>query len=314
MQPGNCEMMKWATPLLALFVALLCWAPLASSQGRAMLRGPDLVISFDPSLESWAKELQKDYPRLRTQVEKALGWRLSYSPSVFLVSDKDLFEKMSGSPFVSAFALPERRAVVMRVSSTTSRPYYFNETFEHELCHLILHQRIPSDRFPKWLDEGVCQWISGSVGEILEGGGLGAAGAMDLSLRAFPLRTLSRGFPGEKDSLFLAYEESRSIVEFISSRYGREALLDILSRLGKGDDLDAAFHGALSDSLETVEAEWLKEIRGKRVWLIWIGQYLYEVLFFFAAILSIFAFILQWIRKRRYAEEDEGEGDERDDD
>lgn len=294
--------------LLTLF--LLCKGQASSSEERLILQGENITVSCDAPLEARARELIRDYPDLRAHVEKLLGWSLHSRIGVFLTADRNRFEKMSGSPFVCAFAVPARRAIAIRVASLTARPYFFSETFQHEFCHLVLHEHVNAARLPKWLDEGVCQWISGSLGEVLEGAGRGAAGAVDLSRHAFPLKNIEDAFPADEASLVLAYEESRSIVEYISSAYGKGSLFHILERLKAGDGIDAAVRASLHKPLNSLEEEWLGEIRGTRVWLIWLGENVYEVLFFFAALLTILGFVRGALRKRRYGEDGEDDDDE----
>lgn len=303
--------MKYALSCVLLAALLLSPSLSASAEDRLILRGENVIVTCDPPLEAWARELVRDFPDLRSGVEKPLGWSLESRVGVFLTVDPEGFLKMSGSPFVSAFAVPARHAIVVRVSSMTARPYFFKETFQHELCHLVLHEHIDSARLPKWLDEGVCQWISGSLGEILGGAGRGAAGAVDLSRRAIPLRRIESAFPADEESLILAYEESRSIVEYISAAYGKGSLFHILERLKLGDRIDDAVRISLGKSLDAFEEEWLRHVRGRRVWLIWLGENIYEALFLAAALLTVLGFVRETIRKRRRGEEhDEEENEE----
>jgi hypothetical protein len=296
--------------VLAVFPFFAGFTGTAHAQERLVLRGKDVDITCDAPLEPWARELLREYPGLRARVEKLTGWNLHARVGVFMTADTERFELMSGSPFVSAFAVPSKNAIAIRVASVTARPYFFNETFQHELCHLVLHEHITSVPLPKWLDEGICQWISGSVGEILGGAGRGAAGALELSRQAMPWRTLERSFPADEASLVLAYEESRSIVDHISTEYGRESLLEILDRMAKGENIETAVSNVLHLPLRLLEDEWLQKTRGKKVWLIWLGQYIYEVLFSIAALLTVFGFVRRTILKRRYGAEDDKDGDE----
>ena len=289
--------------LLAAFLLLPSWN--ASAEDRLILPGENVIVTCDAPLEAWAREIIRDFPALRSGVEKPLGWSLESRVGVFLTADTERFEKMSGSPFVTAFAVPERHAIVVRVSSMTARPYFFKETFQHELCHLVLHEHIDSALLPRWLDEGVCQWVSGSLGEILGGAGRGAAGAVDLARRAVPLRAIENAFPGDEESLILAYEQSRSIVEYISTVYGKGSLFHILERLKRGDRIDDAVRASLDRSLGSLEEEWLRHIRGGRVWLIWLGENIYEVLFLVAALLTVLGFVRGAIRKRYYEDDDD---------
>ena len=290
-----------------VFLTLLCLGS-ARADERVVVENKDLSILVGESHLSSAEYIERIFPLTKEDVENILGWKLLSKPVVILVGDREVFERMSGSPYVAAYAVPEKHLIVMSLSRASSEPYFFNATFKHELCHLVLHDHIKDSLLPRWLDEGVCQWVSGSLGEILLGDGTGAANRIDISRHAIPLDRLALTFPGDKHSLSLAYEESRSFVEYISAQHGPEALLSILNHLKDGNEIDQAVLKSLSKSLDTLEKEWLDSVRSRNVWLIWISQYLYEILFTAAALLTVAAFIKVTFKKRRYIEEDE-EGD-----
>lgn len=265
----------------------------------------ELVLVREEGLEVQARQIEQMYPEVRNNLENALGWKLRRSPRVVLTADREMFEQMSGSPLVSAIAVPRHQTVVMLLSATTSTSV-MHETLEHELCHLVLHDHIRRKRLPKWLDEGICQWVSGSLGEILAGQGLVTAG-INLSRHPIPLEQLAESFPGERRLLIQAYEESRLFVDFLVARYGKDGLLKVLEHLKEGEAIDETVLKAFSTSLESLQTEWLQELRNRNMWLLWFSQYLYEILFFLGAILTVLAFVRRMIRKRDYDLEEEDE-------
>jgi hypothetical protein len=284
-----------------VFFLLACVACTLSLNGFLGAEGgkEELVIAGEKSPGLQATHLRRVYPEIRANIENALGWKLLSPPTVVLIPDRETFEKMSGSPLFSAFALPSRHSIIIHLSPDTSEPYILNEIFEHELCHLFLHERIPIRLLPKWLDEGICQWISGSLGEILAGKGIGA-GRINPALHPIPLRELTVSFPKDRDALIQAYAESRLFVEYLVSHYGKESLLNLLRHLQEGSPIEEAVPRVFSITLQALQEEWLKELGSRRMWLMWIGQYLYEFLFVLAAILTIVAFVRLMIRKRSY--------------
>lgn len=289
--------------LLFLRTGLFSGIAAAQSDDRVEFQGKELTIVGQRSSEPTAKYLFSLYPQVMAELEQALGWKLGYKPTVVLVKDRELFERMGGSPFISAFAVPRERAVAISLPAVISQTYVLNETFKHELCHLVLHDNIRKSELPRWLDEGVCQWVSGSLGELLTGQKESASGAIDLSRHAFSLDRLSRSFPDEKYALFLAYEESLEFVEYITTKYGKEGLMHILDHMKTGDRVDEAVQKSLSLPLHTVENDWLEQLRRKNLWLIWLSQYVYEIIFFLSGVLAMLAFVKLYIRKRKYLRE-----------
>jgi hypothetical protein len=289
---------------LFLFAWMACTLSYSGSVGAE-----ELVLSLTIVGESHqipANHLQKAYPEIKSDIETVLGWKLLSQPKVLLIADREVFEKMTGNPAISAFAVPSQHLIVIFLSPETSKPYTLNATFKHELCHLLLHDHIREVLLPRWLDEGICQWVSGSLGEILMGGGVATRG-MDIARHSIPLKQLMERFPQDKGSLLLAYEESRRFVEYLTAQYGNQSLLGILQHLKQGDDIDRAVFETISKSFENLQQEWLEDIQKGNAWLIWATQHLYEILYFIGALLTVLAFARLAIRKRDYSAEHEDE-------
>lgn len=289
-----------------LLAGILLILPLLAAD--VVVQDKNLLIVADKPLDI-AQHFLKSFPQITDEVEQNLGLQLQKRPILRLVDDQAKFEQMSGNPLISAFAVPSMNLIVMRVVPADSKLFLLNDILKHELCHLILHENIKESELPKWLDEGTCQWVSGTIGDFLAQG-QPALGRMDFPRSYIPLGRLSSYFPAEKNALLLAYWESRSFVQYLSAQHGREKVIGILRSLKSGADVNTAFLGNIGQSVETAESEWLREESNRNVLLIWISQYLYEILFFMAALLAVFAFIRRTIsNKRRYQNSDEEDDD-----
>jgi hypothetical protein len=104
--------------------------------------------------------------------------------------------------------------------------------------------------------------------------------------------------------MLLAYEESKSFVTHIVSRFGKEGVLSVLEHMKKGESVDTAILSALSTPLDTLEEQWHNSLRKKMTWFTHLSYYLYEILFALMALISIYAFIKITVRKRAYMAED----------
>lgn len=297
------QTMKVVPLLLACTVCLsLAGSPVIGSEDG----NQELIVLQEEGLEIQARQIRQMYPEVRKSLEDALGWKLRRPPRVVLIADQEAFQRLSGSPLISAFAVPRQHSIVMHLSPATSNPYVLRETLEHELCHLVLHAHMSRDVLPRWLDEGVCQRLSGSLGEILAGQGFVTSG-ISLTRHPIPLQQLAASFPAERQALLQAYEGSRLFVDFLVARHGKEGLLALLERLKTGDDIDEAMRQAFSNSLESLQAEWLQGLKSGNLWLLWVSQYLYEMLFFGGALLTVLAFVRSRMKKRAYDPEEEDE-------
>ena len=129
-----------------------------------------------------------------------------------------------------------------------------------------------------------------------------------LGKRLMSLRSLSDVFPGDRDALLLAYEESKSLVAYIVREYGVDGLLEVLDEMSRGRGWEEAVFKALSVSPGELEAAWHHDLRKRLTWFTYLMNNLYEILFFFGALVMVAGFARRWWKKRRYYREDEEDG------
>ena len=296
-------MFSGLTKLFVLFSLVVS----AASAETLSLQSGDATIFYEKELTKVAQDVIKVYPALRDELVKTLGLDADFSPEVVLVKDRDKFKRMSGSDMVIAFALPGRNLVVIDASRVYSKPFTLETTLKHELCHLVLHRGAGSGGIPRWFDEGVCQWSSGGVAELLVDEGDKALAKAVMSERLIALNQLER-FPEDGPRLILAYEESKSVVEYIVSEYDREALLRILEYLKTGESINQSISKSLSISSEELEKNWREYLKRKHTWFSYVSSNLYTILFALAALMTFYGFIRMIKKKRAYVDEEEEEG------
>jgi hypothetical protein len=270
-----------------------------------ILQNDDIAVVYEPPLKAAAGEVLRMYPVLRQELEGLFGWHLNAGAQVVLVKTNQTFQNLARNNLIVAFAVPDKNLIVIDYSRMSTRPFNLSITLKHEMCHLLLHEHINSGNLAKWVDEGVCQWASDGIGEILmdqNGSGLDAAIMAGQTLR---LSRLAETFPGDTRSLTLAYEESKSVVAFIDRQFGKQALLNILSDLKNGKTIETASMQNLSITISELENQWLTEIERTPRWLVYLADNLYGILFFLAALLTVCGFLLRLKRKRRWEDEQE---------
>jgi len=277
----------------------------ALGRERAAVETEGVVVRYDEPLAGVAKETAEVYPGIRGKLETRLRWGIDFRPEILIVKDRASFAEMGAGAYAVAFAVPRRGLIVIDNSRVRTDPFSLEPILTHELSHLILHRHIPEDLLPRWLDEGVAQWASGGAAEIalMEGTGPRLKQAV-LSGRWVPFDSLSGPFPADDPALSLAYEQSRSFVEFIVHRYGEAALLRILGGLRDGKRIEAAVPDAVSISFGALEADWRDDLKREVTWIVYFSNRLPAILFFLAAVLTIVGFIRFLIRKRNYKDED----------
>jgi hypothetical protein len=291
---------------LFIFFAILI-KPLYTEE-FGIIQKKEVVVLFENSLEFAAKEVADIYPALKKELEKTFKWNFNFKAKVLLIKNSKKFQMITGSNLIVGIAIPKRYEIIINYSEFNKHPFAIKMTLKHEMCHLLLHHYIRRDNLPKWLDEGICQWISGGLGEIIMNKNRPVLSKAILKGEYISLRYLTNKFPKDKNSLLLAYEESRSLVEYINSKFGKNGILNILRYMKDGDEVDVAILKSLSISFEELEKKWHTYLRKKFTWityLTYLGNHLYEILFFLSALLAICAFIKLLMKKRAYEDGDE---------
>jgi hypothetical protein len=292
----------------AIFCGMVCPVPshAQEDEGYRALRGDGVAVYFPEDLYTAAGEILDFYPETRIAAENVFGWIMDRNVSIVLVGETSTFEMSAGSAEIVAYAVPGRRLVVIDYRKLQSHPFTLRSVVMHELFHLLLHRYIPEGVLPVWFEEGVCQWASDGMGEIISG----ADGGFDSAVirgDLLPLRFLARSFPRDPAGMRLAYQQSKNIIIYLVETYGRNTLADILAAMKNGKDFDSALEGSLGISVGRFEEEWLASLQGGDAWMRFISDSLYGFLFAFAGGLCVAGFIRVIIRKRRAYKEYEHE-------
>jgi hypothetical protein len=290
-------------PFLALIFLCTAVQPIFAQQ-ISRLQTDTAVVLFDQRLQHAADETAEVYPRIRNDLENTLGWEVDFKPTILLVGSQERFQQLVGNNLVVAIAVPQRQLIVIDYSRMGVDPFSLAAVLKHELCHLLLHRHIKQGNLPRWLDEGISQWVSDGIAEIVITRKEPLLGTAIRANRQPGIRQLSHSFPAEENSLQLAYEVSKSVVEYINRQFGRDAILNIIGYLRDGDDVDAAIQKSLSISLTELERDWFGHLRKRTTWFTYLAANLYTVLFFLGALISVGGFLRILIKKRRYEDEE----------
>jgi Peptidase MA superfamily len=271
------------------------------AQGRNLpvLQSRDVTVYYDPSLDSAAKEIIEIYPKIRGDLENVFQWKIAVRPSIVLIKKRESFLRAAESPLSVAFAVPRKNLIVIDYSRMLVHPFRLEVTLKHELSHILLHQHISDRLLPRWLDEGLCQWVSDGIDEIMmdqQGAVLNRAA---LTREFLSLNDLRYRFPRDEGGLILAYQESKGFVTYLFKQFGEGRVLELLSLLANGTEMDEGVQRVFSSSVGELEEGWHRSIRPAMAWLVQISTHLYEILFVLASFISLCAFIRLWIRKRR---------------
>lgn len=290
-----------------LMALLLAWSGIGGAEAppAGVLKGKGIRVRYAEGLEGAARETADRYPGVKADLEKTFGWRLPATPTVYLAKDREGFGRMAGNTHVVAVAWPERNRILMDWTRVNRDPFTLSETLKHEVCHLLLHHHIRREHLPRWLDEGLCQWVSDGMTELTVRTSADALQQAVLTGGVYGLADLSDAFPRSPREMALAYAESKSVVDYIIRRYGVAGLIGMVDLLKQGHDLPTALDRQFSISLDGLEKRWRRHLTGRVSWFTWAASHLYQILFFAAGVAAAIGFFRQMRRRRQYADEED---------
>lgn len=292
---------------ILLFFIFILLAPPTPAQPLATMESNQVTVLFDSPLDFAAQDIIGMYPGIRAELEAALLWRVDLRPTVVLIRDSGRFRQMAGHSSYVAYALPDRQLIVIDYSRMNTGPFTLRITLKHELCHLVLHDQIRTVPLPKWLDEGVAQWTSDGIAEILTGRSGSLLGWAGISGRFYRLDAISKSFPSDEQGLVLAYEQSRLLVEYIIEHYGRNAILNILEAMKNNNAAPEAIEMSLMITSEELERSWLQDRQKWSSLLLFLAGNIYTLLFVAAALLTVAVYVRMMVRKRRFGQDEDDE-------
>lgn len=290
-----------------LFILCLCVLFICKSvygEQYRVLESEYGAILYDPALSSVAKQVARIFPGIKSDLEAVIGWDMPPKPSVFLIKETSHFQRMAESPLTVAYAKPRENLVVIDCSRMSVHPFTLDSILAHELCHLILHYHIPQHILPRWFDEGVCQWVSGGIMDILIQQKPSVLNRIVMRDALIPLHSLHMTFPRDEKDLILAYAQSKSFVDYIIIRFGKEGLLATLDQMKTGHPIHEAVFSALSVSLEDLEYDWHQGLKKRLRWFTYFSYHLYDILFAMLALIAILGFIRIIVKKRSYTDQE----------
>ena len=291
-----------AVMFLFLSVSLL-------SADTITMRTTDSNIFFDRSLSGVARDVAGIYPSTKADLERTFKWKADFTPDIVLVKDRHQFREIAGSDIIVAYAVPGRNLIVLDASRIYAKPFTVETTLKHEACHLLLHSKIDRDRLPRWLDEGVCQWASGGVAELLWGEQEDIFSRAVISGSVIEIQRLDR-FPSDEKNLALAYQESRSIVQYMVARFGSQSLLALLGYMHNGDTVQEAVRKTFSMSLPELDRAWQLWSKRRHSWFLYVSDNIYEIIFALTAVITIYGFVRLVKKRRAYRDEVGGDDEE----
>ena len=291
--------------IIFIFSLIVSFSIPAHAVEFEIIKTHDVTIKYEKGLSGVSNEIGSLIPSLKEETEKRIGLPINFSFDIIIYRDRKTFRRLVNRDMIAAFAIPGEALIVLDYSQFRHDPLTLKLIVMHEMCHLLLHKNIAGNNLPRWFDEGLSQWVSSGINEIVYPRSTDVLKMAFISGTLLPFSTISEALPPDTADLILSYEQGRSMVDYIEQRYGMDSIKGIISRLSSG----AGFHDAVNDELGAdfteIEKKWRRD-KGKQqyTWFAYISDHIYLILFFISAFLTIYGFIRLRKRMRDYQDEE----------
>jgi len=291
--------------IIFIFSLIVSFSIPAHAVEFEIIKTHDVTIKYEKGLSGVSNEIGSLIPSLKEETEKRIGLPINFSFDIIIYRDRKTFRRLVNRDMIAAFAIPGEALIVLDYSQFRHDPLTLKLIVMHEMCHLLLHKNIAWNNLPRWFDEGLSQWVSSGINEIVYPRSTDVLKMAFISGTLLPFSTISEALPPDTADLILSYEQGRSMVDYIEQRYGMDSIKGIISRLSSG----AGFHDAVNDELGAdfteIEKKWRRD-KGKQqyTWFAYISDHIYLILFFISAFLTIYGFIRLRKRMRDYQDEE----------
>ncbi len=232
----------------------------------------------------------------RQSLKQLLRDTLDYIPRIYITESLDKFKKLVGSNFPdwgAAAAIPHKKMVVIKSPLRFNVGKSLSTLVEHEYAHLAVQDRLYLNHPPRWLDEGICMYISAEW-SWEDNFAMSRASVFG---NFIPLRELDRVNSFVREKAHVAYAQSYMAVYYIIETYGLDAFNRLLDGIKDGLSMDQALMISIGGDYEAFEKELGQYLEKRYNILTLLGDMRY--LWIFLAILIIVGFIMSLIRRKK---------------
>jgi hypothetical protein len=202
--------------------------------------------------------------------------------------------RLTGQEWVGGHAHPELGVLLVTAVNIRTAPTDLRQSIPHEMTHLFLYQATgPNyDRVPQWFNEGLATYMEASPNP-----------SYDLLLReavngrvTMPLADLCHSFPDREEQTLLAYAQSASVIRYIQTRYGNQALRGLVNAFADGADCYSGVERALGLTLDDFNRDWLRSLEPRSP----LAQFWQESGLWLLLLVGgfLFAGLLVWLPRR----------------
>lgn len=263
---STADAQQWSQPLPDVEALRAAPAPAPPVEWIAV-EGVNLYGYAHPDDRRALERLVAAADRSIPTIARRLAVPVGHKMHLYLADTQERFHTMqpgNAPDWADGTAWPHRSLIYLRsprIRPGTADP--LEQVLDHEIVHVLLGQAFGPKPVPRWLQEGMAQWVAGeydpAVVEKLAKGMLGGG--------LLTLDDLTSGFPADPVRATLAYAQSADLIVFIVAEYGEETLQQIIHEMAAGTPVRAAFRKAIGGDPDALDAAWRGRLEESNLWL-----------------------------------------------
>ena len=241
-----------------LLLTLCLSSNLPAQQGTRLVQGTDeLRVAYWPADEAQAEIALQAGTLAIARLKHTLDLDLNQRIHIDLCHTNKEFDELTAyknDPWVQGRAFPRQNRVVVKAIG----PVRIGKLVAHEILHILLQRKLDETgaRSPRWLHEGLAKYATGDLpmeerqllGQTAADGGL------------LSINELEAAFGGSPQQVSLAYAQSYTLVDYLSSLEGKAGLSGFLEELGNVGEVERALIRAYQMPISELEQQWLRQI------------------------------------------------------
>ncbi len=213
---------------------------------------------------------------------------------IAIVQGQEEFDSLAGGripEWGAGAAIPSRNLIILREPMMDRYPGNTADLLQHELAHIALSRRVRGAHLPRFIDEGFASWFAGewTFAQVT------TVAAAQITKSLLPLRDIDDVNRFRQGQANLAYAQSYLVVNYIFTKYGELAFLELLDALTSGQNMSEAFHATFDISFWRFEADYRKFLSDNYTLFAILADM--SGLWIILALIVVFGWIL--IRKRK---------------
>ena len=260
----------------------------------------NFVIAYREADETLALRVLDELQERQRQLAQRLAYKPRRTITVFLCPTQYIFDRMTGGGvphWGEAAANTATWRIYLKTPAASNARELLPATVTHELAHLCLAELAQPHALPRWLSEGAAMLLSNEArptDPILISRAL-----LTKSLVDFEEIDDLLSFPNIRAAL--AYAESYQAVNFMTQRFGADAITKLARAFAEQPQPRQAFQTAFAEDLWNFETEYFDFLRRRFRW-----YFLLDESFLFGGIILILllaGFLLtRWRTKKKIQE------------